>query len=65
MKQEKNIQSMAVWSANELIDAGFSRTMAYKLLSRDDVPTIRIGGRKFVLREAFLEWLQKQISIQK
>ena len=51
---------MAVWSANELMQAGFSRTMSYQILSRADVPTIRIGGRIFVRREAFLEWLKSQ-----
>ena len=60
MRKQKEINALAVWSANELMQAGFSRTMSYQILSRADVPTIRIGGRIFVRREAFLEWLKSQ-----
>ena len=49
-----------VWSAKELVQAGFSRSMAYSLLNRSYVPTITIGGRKFVHRQLFEEWLMAQ-----
>lgn len=60
MKQQRDINVMEIWSAKELVQAGFTRTMAYQLLSRADVPTIRIGGRLFVRRETFISWLKAQ-----
>jgi len=60
MKQRKDIGILEIWSAKELVQAGFSRSMAYQLLARADVPTIRIGGRIFVRRSAFQEWLKSQ-----
>ena len=39
---------------------GFSRSMSYALFNRADVPVIRIGKRKFIRREKFLEWLAEQ-----
>ena len=54
----RNINEMVVWSATELVQAGFSRAMAYRLLNRKDVPTIKIGTRLFIDRERFIEWLR-------
>ncbi|HJF51554.1 helix-turn-helix transcriptional regulator [Butyricicoccus pullicaecorum] len=36
---------------------GISRSLAYKLFRRKDFPTIQIGHRKLVRREALLAWL--------
>lgn len=63
--EQQDIDKKAVWGAKELEKAGFSRTMAYQLLNRDDVPTIRFGGRLFVHREKFLEWLAAQTESTK
>ncbi len=60
MEKTNDWQQKQVWGVRELEKAGFSRTMAYRLLSRSDVPTITIGGRKFVHRELFQEWLKGQ-----
>lgn len=49
-----------ILSAKDLQDMGFSRSMAYALFNRDDVPIIHIGKRKFIRREKFLEWLAEQ-----
>ncbi len=49
-----------ILSAKNLQDMGFSRSMAYALFNRADVPVIRIGKRKFIRREKFLEWLAAQ-----
>ena len=49
-----------ILSAKDLQDMGFSRSMAYALFNRADVPVIRIGKRKFIRREKFLEWLAAQ-----
>lgn len=49
-----------ILSAKDLQDMGFSRSMSYALFNRADVPVIRIGKRKFIRREKFLEWLAAQ-----
>lgn len=49
-----------ILSAKDLQEMGFSRSMAYALFNRDDVPVIRIGKRKFIRREKFLDWLAEQ-----
>ena len=60
MEKERDLGEKTVWSARDLVRAGFTRSMAYALLNREDVPTIRIGGRLFVRREAFQDWLKQQ-----
>ena len=47
-------------SANEIQAMGFTRTMAYSILNRYDVPVVKIGNRKFVQRDKFFEWLDKR-----
>lgn len=49
-----------IFSAKDLQEMGFSRSVAYALLNRADVPVIHIGKRKFIRREKFLEWLAEQ-----
>ena len=44
-------------SANEIQTMGFTRTMAYSILNRKDVPVVKIGNRKFIQRDKFFEWL--------
>ena len=61
---EKELNQMQIWGAKELVKAGFSRSMAYQLLNRADVPTVTIGGRKFVHRELFQEWLKRQAHVE-
>lgn len=48
-------------SATDLITLGFSRPMAYQLLNRADLPTVRLGGRRLYMhRDNFLHWLDQQ-----
>ena len=47
-------------SANEIQSMGFTRTMAYSILNRDDVPVVKIGNRKFIQRDKFFEWLDNR-----
>ena len=49
-----------ILSAKDLQDMGFSRSMSYALFNRTDVTVIRIGKRKFIRREKFLERLAEQ-----
>lgn len=47
-------------TVEDLQNFGFSRSMAYNFLNREDVPVIRIGKRKFIRKEKFYEWLEEQ-----
>lgn len=47
-------------TANDIQNIGFSRTMAYQILNRSDVPVVVIGERKFVKKDSFFEWLNNQ-----
>ena len=49
-----------ILSAKDLQDMGFSRSMSYSLFNREDIHVIRIGKRKFIRRERFMEWLAEQ-----
>lgn len=49
-------------SAKDLQRVGMSRTMAYQMLNRQDVPAISIGGRRFMNRDRFFEWLDRNTN---
>ncbi len=63
MNSRENLPMML--SANEIQAMGFTRTMAYNILNREDVPVVKIGSRKFIQRDKFFDWLdsrEKKIS---
>lgn len=39
-----------------------SRAGVYNLLNRPDFPTLRIGGRKLVMKHDPIEWLQRHTN---
>ena len=39
-----------------------SKVGAYNLLNSPDFPTLRIGGRKLVMKQDLLEWLRSQTN---
>ena len=39
---------------------GGSRAMFYRLVNAPGVPSVTIGGRKFLIRDQFDEWPKKQ-----
>ena len=48
-----------VITAEQLASAlQISKSGAYALLNRSDFPTLRIGGRKMVMKKDLLEWLK-------
>ena len=48
-----------VMTAERLASAlQISKSGAYALLNRSDFPTLRIGGRKMVMKKDLLEWLK-------
>lgn len=63
--ENKKFNTPEILSAKDLQDMGFSRSMAYALFNRADVPVIHIGKRKFIRREKFLEWLAEQEKANK
>ncbi len=56
----ENNNTTKILTAEDLQSFGFSRSMAYAFLNREDVPVIRIGKRKFIRKEKFLAWLEDQ-----
>ena len=59
MSERKN-EFPEMLTAEDLQNFGFTRSMAYAFLNRDDVPVIRVGKRKFIRKEKFYEWLEEQ-----
>ena len=52
-----------VMTAEQLTSAlQISKSGAYALLSRPDFPTLRIGGRKMVMKRDLLEWLNSRTN---
>ena len=52
-----------VITAEQLASAlQISKSGAYALLNRSDFPTLRIGGRKMVMKKDILEWLNSRTN---
>jgi len=50
----------ALLSAKHLQACGMTRSMAYQLLNREELPVVKIGERLFMNRDLFFEWLDNQ-----
>lgn len=54
-----------VLNAKQLAEAlHLSKAGAYNLLNADDFPTLKIGGRKLVIKQDLLLWLKKHTNSQ-
>ena len=54
-----------VLNAKQLAEAlHLSKAGAYNLLNTDDFPTLKIGGRKLVMKQELLLWLKKHTNGQ-
>ena len=52
-----------VMDAKQLAEAlQISKTGAYNLLNDPDFPTLRIGGRKLVMKHELVEWLKSRTT---
>ena len=52
-----------VITAEQLASAlQISKSGAYALLNHTDFPTLRIGGRKMVMKKDLLEWLNSRTN---
>lgn len=58
MNSRENLPMML--SANDIQTMGFTRTMAYNIFNRNDVPVVKIGSRKFIQRDKFFDWLDSR-----
>ena len=58
MNSRENLPMML--SANDIQTMGFTRTMAYNILNRNNVPVVKIGSRKFIQRDKFFDWLDSR-----
>ncbi|MBD5528760.1 MAG: DNA-binding protein [Lachnospiraceae bacterium] len=59
MSERKN-EFPEMLTAEDLQNFGFTRSMAYAFLNRENVLVIKIGKRKFIRKEKFYEWLEEQ-----
>ena len=53
-------QLPCLMTAKDIQRLGFSRSISYQLLKRQDMPTICIGKKLFVQKDNFLQWLESQ-----
>ena len=61
MKRELFENMPDVMDAKQIAEAlHLSKAGAYNLLSNPNFPTLRIGGRKLVLKQELIEWLKSQ-----
>ena len=61
MKREPFENMPDVMDAKQIAEAlQLSKAGAYNLLSNPNFPTLRIGGRKLVLKQELIEWLKSQ-----
>ena len=61
MKREPFENMPDVMDAQQIAEAlHLSKAGAYNLLSNPNFPTLRIGGRKLVLKQDLIAWLKSQ-----
>ena len=53
----------------DVLDAGqlaevlhLSRSGAYHLLNQHDFPTLHVGGKKMVMKQALIEWMHRHTN---
>lgn len=62
MLHDKQAEKMLL-DAHDLQAAGLSRTLAYQLLNRADMPVVVFGRRKYMVRDKFVRWLDENSGI--
>jgi len=61
MKREPFENMPDVMDAKQIAEAlQLSKAGAYNLLSNPNFPTLRLGGRKLVLKQELIAWLKSQ-----
>lgn len=53
----------------DVLDAGqladvlhLSRSGAYNLLNKSDFPTLHVGGKKMVMKQALIDWMHRHTN---
>ena len=60
---ESYCEAPSVMDAKQLAKAlQISKARPYNLLSSPDFPTLRIGGRKLVMKNELVEWLKSRTN---
>ena len=49
-------------NAKHLMSIGIPRARAYQLLNTAGLPVVKLGGRKFMVRDRFFKWLDEQAA---
>jgi len=62
LQTQASITLPALLDAKHLQSCGLSRSMAYHLLNREDLPVVRIGKRVFMNRDLFFRWMDEQAN---
>ena len=61
MTQNQSTHNLPVLiSAHDAEKIGFTRSAFYRFLHRADIPTVKIGGRKYIYRDKFIAWIESQ-----
>lgn len=64
MTQNHSTQSFSplpvLLSVHDAEKIGLTRSSFYRLMHRDDIPTVTIGGRMYIYRDKFIEWLNER-----
>ena len=64
MTRDLNTQSThdlpVLLSARDAEKLGLTRSAFYRFIHRADVPTVTIGGRKYIYRDRFISWIESR-----
>jgi predicted DNA-binding transcriptional regulator AlpA len=55
----------ALLSAKHLMQfSGLAKNKVYECLNREDAPVVVIGGRRYMIREKFIPWIEEYFGIK-
>lgn len=58
--EEKKIFDRILWDYRDLVEyGGVSRRKAYEMLKDPNMPTIKIGSRRYMNAERFKQWIDQ------
>lgn len=59
--EQRDPMSKLLWTVTDLQQViGCGRRQAYEMVNRKDIPTIRLGKRIYIPRDAFIRWLDSR-----
>ena len=60
MKRNVTSPVMTLKEAHRVIDAGVTYVTFWRWAKRGDLPTVTIGGKRFILREPFMKLFKSE-----